>query len=325
MKVLIMLSLTMGSKLVNGMDPYSLTGNCSGNEAPETSPATCVDEDTLALMQVQFKMQRHNMRFRRGPEFPGPEKCQSNPETCMRHSERELWKQAVLEAGMSEKDISEFGRSVVKYPKSFVERMFALKNRSALKHTYNFVGSMSPVHPDAHPERDLIKQGRRQWAIDFAKINFTSSDIFVCSGCEGNWEVLGAYDKTKEVGDRASHWIVDDMDFTYWGIMMSSKFTLCPGGNFPFSIRAYEAALAGSICVIKSFNDDWKPKDTKHVLLQPVFDLFKYAVADEPHVYDKSVVDHNLRVFIRYLTFIEGDNVPLGPHSKDGLKQHGTL
>merc|ERR1740138_1971598 len=99
---------------------------------------------------------------------------------------------------------------------------------------------------------------------------------------------------------------------------MASNFTLCPGGDNPWSMRAYEAALAGSICVISSYAADWRPAtnnwDPSNLLsehhgmyLQKIFDRYKAVLAGDDHVYNKTAADENLEVFLRYQTFMYGD------------------
>jgi len=181
---------------------------------------------------------------------------------------------------------------------------------------------MGRITGDQYFEAGKVEEEKRQWAVDYAKATFTDQDIFVCTGYRENlakWQPLGGFDKTVELGDRRHHQLEyykgcpeNKLDLVYWRIMMSSAFTLCPGGDGAWSMRTYEAALAGTICVIKSHDEDWQATNSTyhHTALQKVFDLFKYELTSDPHVFNQSVADENLRIFIRYLTFIEGDNTP---------------
>jgi len=230
--------------------------------------------------------------------------------------------QAIFEAGLSTDQVSAFGKSVVKFPKSLVEQLLQLKNNTKHTHKYNFMGRVSGQNWG-------VEEKARQWAIDFAKEKFTKDDIFVVTHLSPDWKALGAFDKSKEMPRRESHSFAKigssklDVDMTYWQQLMSSDFTLCPGGDDHFSYRGYETALAGSVCVIKSVDADWTPTKTSHPgngltvnpkmkPLEKVFNLLKTVSADEPHdsVAAKSVADQNFKTFIKYLTFIEGDNTP---------------
>lgn len=311
---LLILSSIQGNMCVEKR--YSDPGTCAGNDA---SCAKSIDDDALALLQVQLRMQERHGHGTMFSRWYVDLRCIGNdkiyPKPALLSGECELWRQAVLEVGMNEEDISEFGRRVVKFPKSFVEYIM---NRSNTLHThktkYSFLGRRTGMEHALG--RSQTEVHARQWAIDFAMTNFTSSDIFVITGNQSEiseWKSLGDYDKTKELGDQTLHQHEMGVDVTYWNTMMSSDFTLCPGGDSPWSRRAYEAALARSICVIKSHEDDWlisKETHFNHTALQKVLDLFKYVLVDVPHSYSKSVADDNLGIFIKYLTFIEGDNVP---------------
>lgn len=220
------------------------------------------------------------------------------------------YERAVLEFGKKYSELSEFAKHAYKFPKSMVDHVNKMKNRTKRTRTYNFVGSMSGT--------TLHKKGARKWVSDFAKANFKENDIFIASKAHGDaeWQPIGQFDKSKELGARDHHRRVTlspttSMDVTYYEMLVSSQFTVCPGGDDPFSHRVYEAALAGSIPLIKSIKEDASPHGgPSYSNLGKVFKLFKYQTIDEPRVYDQSIVDHNYDVVIKYMTFIEGDNVP---------------
>eukprot|EP00746_Dinoflagellata_sp_MGD_P127302 gnl/MRDRNA2_/MRDRNA2_61914_c0_seq1.p1 gnl/MRDRNA2_/MRDRNA2_61914_c0~~gnl/MRDRNA2_/MRDRNA2_61914_c0_seq1.p1 ORF type:complete len:313 (-),score=63.55 gnl/MRDRNA2_/MRDRNA2_61914_c0_seq1:98-1036(-) len=249
------------------------------------------------------------------------------------HGQQHLTAQAVTEAGMNQNQLSEFGKNSFKFPKSMVDEILKAGEATERTHRYNFAGR---THGQTKQETKA-----RKWAIDFAKETFSEEkgDIFFVTGSNASWAYsqrkgyspLGPWDKTSTLGSRDMH--VHNktsnpnvrFDATYWDLLLSSEFTLCPGGDDHFSHRAYEAALAGSICVIKSRQADWRPsipnKVASYVNLERVFNQLKYVTLDEPHVYDKAMADHNREVFIKYMTFIEGDNTP--PKVK-GLKRQET-
>lgn len=233
----------------------------------------------------------------------------------LQRKERALWRQAVREAGLNPKNISEFGRCAVKYPQSIVETVLAMKKNNLRSHKYTFMGRIHGNQHFSHEENGTKvnnEEEARQWAIDFAMTHFADPDIFVNTSPSG-WKTLGSFDYSKELGNRHNHEIEAGIDKTYWKNMITSNFTLCPGGDTKWSMRAYEAALSGSICVIKSFNDDWRPETSMaegDQQLQKVFNLLKFVTVDHPHVYSESIANDNLKTFIRYLTFVEGDHTP---------------
>lgn len=229
-------------------------------------------------------------------------------EQMMTSLTQQAFDEAIVESGLDFSKLSAFGQYSYRFPKSMVDHILKMRNTTQRKHKYNFVGRVRSGTPQ--------EQRARAWAINFAKANFTENDIFVVTGVNGDWQPIGSFDKTKELGARNTHEKIKlgakkQMDVTYWDMLVSSQYTLCPGGDDAFSHRAYEAALAGSIPLIKSVQADFSPYGSKsYQNLGKVFKLFKYQMKDAPHEYDQSIADHNLDVVIKYMTFIEGDNVP---------------
>lgn len=237
--------------------------------------------------------------------------------SSMGHGTIKMSMEAIREYGKKESELSDFAKSMVKVPKSLVDEILALKNTTKRSRKYNFVGRMVGTSSQ--------EKKARKWAVDFAKEKFSEEegDVFVATRTYGplsSWTPLGTWDKTLTIGDRKTHEEKATknpnvkFDSTYWNLLLSSEFTLCPGGDDHFSFRAYEATLAGSICIIKNEQDDWRPsiptQTQAYKNIERVFKLFKYTDVDKPHVYDQSVADHNLDIFIKYFTFIEGDNTP---------------
>eukprot|EP00746_Dinoflagellata_sp_MGD_P166667 gnl/MRDRNA2_/MRDRNA2_96726_c0_seq1.p1 gnl/MRDRNA2_/MRDRNA2_96726_c0~~gnl/MRDRNA2_/MRDRNA2_96726_c0_seq1.p1 ORF type:complete len:284 (-),score=53.03 gnl/MRDRNA2_/MRDRNA2_96726_c0_seq1:26-877(-) len=230
------------------------------------------------------------------------------------HGTMHMTMQAIKEFGKPVSQLSEFAKKSLKLPKSLVDEIIQMKNTSQRTHRYNFVGRMAGA-----TEREVKA---RQWAVDFAKTKFSEEqgDVFITTATKGEWTPLGTWDKTSTLGDRKSHVHKKTQnadvtyDHTYWNLLATSQFTLCPGGDDHFSFRAYEAILAGSICVVKDYESDWRPSIPTNSPamknLERVFKLFKYVEKDQEHKYDQSMVDHNLGVFIKYLTYLEGDNTP---------------
>lgn len=165
-----------------------------------------------------------------------------------------LWSEALTEAGLTEQSVSSFAKRVPKLPHAWVERVTQL-NHTKL-HNFNFVGEMLGVK-------------RREWVIDFAKSSFGSDDYFRATTPDyllQGYQPLGTFDHTIEgATESAWHDNISEaayqtfFDEGYFQIMASSNFTLTPGGGRPYSMRFYEAILAGSIPVISSEEEDLAP------------------------------------------------------------------
>lgn len=164
----------------------------------------------------------------------------------------------------------------------------------------------------------------RNWVIDFAKANFSSNDLLKITDADSAWKHLGPYDVSEpgkfkntrgamtitgdmDRGDKYQEYLVS-YDAPYWQEMVGSNFTLCPGGDNAWSMRFYEAIMAGSIPVIKSVE-----YDLGFPRLWALWDIpYKYYVLDsgDELVYRQDWVDENLKLFIMYQTFQQGDLHP---------------
>lgn len=237
------------------------------------------------------------------------------------------------EAGLDPSNISKFGSSVPKFPKSIVDKVLRIKNEQQHKrHMYNFQGSVG-YNRSWIP--DTAKT--RKWVFDVASQRFGNNDLLFISDAykNPNYKPLGVFDQSpskRNVAVRHGHHSkgsyghepIDlggasiDWDWDYFAEVSASNFTICPGGDDTWSKRSYEVALAGSICLIRSPEKDWtfgnsaKAKEMKisNVYMQSLLDLYKYRSFDSPHIYDPAVVEENLRSFIKYQTFMEGDFTP---------------
>lgn len=234
--------------------------------------------------------------------------------------------------------MSSWAKRVPKLPHEWVERVTQL-NRTKL-HNINFVGKVQGVK-------------RREWVVDFANRSFGPDDFFrVTTQAEllQAYQPLGTFDHTL---DRAKEAAWNDglsesayesfFDEEYFQVMSSSNFSLCPGGGRPFSMRFYEAILAGSIPVILSEEADLAPvcslddelarqgssrslalSDSSTSTQQiPAFPCpgqalreigYKYHIVNshKPLKYREDWVKGNLELFMKYQTFMSGDNVPPG-------------
>merc|ERR1712217_481571 len=92
-------------------------------------------------------------------------------------------------------------------------------------------------------------------------------------------------------------------DLPYFEVLASSRFTLCPGGDAPWSERFYEAAAMSSMPVINNVRSDYSPPEN-HTWLHEI----DYAYMTMAELHDNSQPEEkklssNRRKFLRYQTF----------------------
>mmetsp|Transcript_5473 Transcript_5473/g.12031 ORF Transcript_5473/g.12031 Transcript_5473/m.12031 type:complete len:336 (+) Transcript_5473:85-1092(+) len=212
------------------------------------------------------------------------------------------------EANLTCSDISVYGAYVPKVSSTFVSQVVALKAANNTKTSnYNFQGALERTEDITGPWR--------QWVIKFVKHHFSDDDVFVASDEFGKTNTWGPYDHTNDV----EHYDVAQeklefpltMDPTYYQTMIQSNFTLCPGGYIPWSMRFYEAILAGSIPVIAEEGNDYSSKafwfnqlGYKYFTVDQVVNL-KASSAEL-----KRIADDNYQLFLKYQTWLDGDHVP---------------
>jgi hypothetical protein len=194
--------------------------------------------------------------------------------------------------------ISSFGFNTCKYPKSWVNKILALNHEK--KFRYMFSGSF--VHLNRF----------RRWLPDFVKTKFGPEDYFRATDATPNYKAMGVFDRSnasasgfrpKSNGKGTVHY-----DESYWEKMVQSNFIVAPGGDAPYSFRFYESALAGAIPVIHDIPSDWSPKLFIGDNLRAIG--YQHFMTTDAPVFDQRVADLNLKKFLRYQTFIHGDNDP---------------
>lgn len=224
---------------------------------------------------------------------------------------RQLKMESMAQANLTCGDVSYYGSAVPKIPQSFVLKMAALKrNISNKTSTYNFQGSL---HSNSRTTM------RRQWILPFAQTYFSDADVLKITDAPANHISLGPYDHTDLTSDSyrpKDHPKGDRLipfDVEYYHIMAQSTFTLCPGGDAAWSMRFYEAILAGSIPLIHSefqdFNGMGKPF---------WFDRIGYTYYTTSQVLNmkanrtelESIADQNYKLLLTYQTWVQGDQVP---------------
>lgn len=206
---------------------------------------------------------------------------------------------------MTGKPISPFAWSTPKWPRSFVQQLQNISNPGPKKYRFSFQGSSQN------------RQTHGQWLKPFVKSNFGEHDYLLFTDVSGTYEPMGMYDhskqgegfkpKDKKKGHKKERAFFDK---DYFEMMSNSRFTLCPGGEAPWSMRFYEAVATKSIPVIDSVKTDLQAS-----FLQKI--PYKYVTTEEHQrealsmsSYNADMAEHNFQLFLKYQTFMKGDNVP---------------
>jgi len=226
----------------------------------------------------------------------------SNPEPCTGPADRKigsnLWRQAVSDAFLDAKLISEFGRSVPKYTAPEIRSLEQMDQQKV--HEYNFQGSLCTKAPE-ELYIDTYRN-RRKWVYDFATENFSENDVLYNSKQDMcPHPQLGPFDYS--AGE------MNEVDGGYFHVLSRSKFTLCPGGDGAWSMRFWEAIASHSLPLIHDLKQDNFVNAQSDEALSCLLSQYKYATTDQPN-YDPEVVQQNYNTFIKYQTFMEGDNTP---------------
>jgi len=208
---------------------------------------------------------------------------------------------------------------LLKYPRSFVEKVARIRERSARKtRRFNFIGKL---------RYKLYPEGVRDWVVQFARSRFSENDYFQDSSKSNLTQDLGQFDHTYGLKDASAHQTATlrapetenarvpnspvEFDEAYLETLCQSDFTLAPAGDCPWSYRFMEAIFCGSIPIVdkKEFANSeyfrYGKKPWWHV-------DFHFEIADNnpsrKYVYNSSAAAENLEKAMRYHTFIHGFN-----------------
>jgi hypothetical protein len=220
-----------------------------------------------------------------------------------------LWKQSYAEAGTGAGDVpSTAGQPrIALYPRSFVERVRGFGATKRID--FNFRGALYI---------DELTRANRQWVLDFAGRHFTDRSFFQVTDKQAlrrallrrRHRILGRYDYTYTRSGfvpKENHMSRRDyFDEDYFRLMSESEFTLCPAGDAPWSMRFYEAILAGSIPILE------KRQHAGRNVLE--YDIgYRYYLLDAgSYEFRQEWVDENLEKFLRFQTLMSDD----APHSR---------
>lgn len=338
--ILSLLLSFLDGNLSSAVDSKPVADSTYGVCKDDSNEASCTDETNLIQLGLQMSKksrsihddqqggERKSMLATMGTSLlqlppAAQSRCASWFQPATDHfvstgKEGDKWLKAVTEAGLNPKKISLFGQLIPKFTAEEVAALASLKGK-AKKYRYNFMGSTCTKTKMAtffnlkgyYPARS--KKWRRRWVMDFAKTHFSDPDfvnVTDAKSCHDYKAPIGSFDRSF---GRTSE-PLDSKSDPYFSVLALSNFTLCPGGDEPWSMRLYEAAAAGSMPVIKSRAEDLSPGvrgDLFGLAVQAVQDLFHTTDAENP-TYSEALIEENRRTFIKYHTFLEGDNIPPG-------------
>jgi len=232
-------------------------------------------------------------------------------------SAQRVKEEALEEAGLTCSTLSYYGASVPKLTNATASAVMALKAQlnemeRSKPHKFNFQGTLSA----GSVMNGSPKDDRRLWVKEFVHKNFGPDDFLVITDAPQSHQPWGPYDHTNDASNFSpaqSYLAPLKIDASYWTSMFQSRFTLCPGGDGPWSMRFYEAILAGSIPVINSVDDDYSSADTAFWFNQIGYKYFttdQVVKMDVPEAELASIASQNLDLFFKYQMFTDGDNVP---------------
>ena len=175
------------------------------------------------------------------------------------------------------------------YPKSYYS---AVANIGFIKNIdFAFIGMIGQDNPVAV---------NRVWLSAFAREFFTNKSYFKDTMNPENYIVKGDFDHTRE-GDGFIPRIHRDteackFDEPYFKILSRSKFTLCPAGDCPWSMRFYEAIMCKSIPIVKYKWESWRS------YAESKLDYKFYLADDKEFIYREDWAEHNYAIFMKYHT-----------------------
>lgn len=191
------------------------------------------------------------------------------------------------------KDLNDYPE-IAKFSKKYYKDIDSLNKDK--KYDYCFIGSINSCFV------------RRIWVIQFVKKYFTKDSIFVNTDNNQSWNLLGDFDKTKDVdiqkkcynpkiqpnnqSKKVQYREVNENIF-YFQTMRQSKFVLCPAGDEPWSFRFYEVLMCKSIPIVESIDHTYRSEKESNI-------KYNYLLHNEPHNFDNNIIDKNTEIFEEY-------------------------
>lgn len=180
---------------------------------------------------------------------------------------------------------------IIYYPRSYIQRASSLNYDK--EYDYNFLGALF---------RDCVYENRK-WIVDFAKHNFTENSYYNITDAKQDYKPIGVFDYTlrnqqnifipsKEKGSNKLYF-----DAKYFQIMCKSKFTLCPAGDAPWSMRFFESVLCKSIPILESPHHSGRGVFEKSI-------GYKFYTLSDNLEYREDWVEENYQRFLKSQTLI---------------------
>jgi len=207
-------------------------------------------------------------------------------------------------------------RYLVKFPRSFISRIKKLRDTVEQSREFNFIGALRDLSAESS-----YPAGVRDWILPFVEKNFGEGDYFQDTNPLPNTAKMGAFDHSYDVRNftKQQRLYVDDQvpfDETYFRTLCSSKFTLAPAGDLPYSYRFVEAMFCGSIPIVnkeKYANAEHHQYWAKVKLSTKIG--WEFYTPDNVGPYNETMVANNYAKALRYHTLIDGfhDDELCGP------------
>ncbi|KAH8074542.1 potassium channel [Aureococcus anophagefferens] len=225
------------------------------------------------------------------------------------------------------------GDRYLMFPRSQIEAARAHASASTRDVDVNFLGRLhgdddgSPLLDyvlredyDADVFSTRVAASMRVWLGPFVDAFFTAESVLVDTSITdaATYVSRGAFDKTSSAagfrpmsfsGVNASSCKRATCDPAYYEKLARSRFTLAPAGDMPWSLRFFEAIMAGSVPILSSReehagrNRAEKTLGYKYLLVSEYVARRKRFPGAAP--YCAEWADHNLAIFLEHQSYIE--------------------
>jgi hypothetical protein len=199
------------------------------------------------------------------------------------------------------------------WPRSWWNTADKMKEESKKTRKFNFVGEVGSTTHSRGAGYEKLHNEHRAWVEPFAKNHFTSNDFYVDTAKSG--ASLGEFDHSIGWKGQNMQKIMHSprrkvFDPVYMEQMAKSEFTLCPGGDKPFSYRFIEAIAVKSIPIVEDdsvanaemrmYGDD--------LVFTPKIGFHYYIKNDDPnfqYVYNEEWAEENLKLAKQHHSFMK--------------------
>jgi hypothetical protein len=209
------------------------------------------------------------------------------------------------------------------WPRSFFEKITSLECEKTID--YIFIGNINAgctSLDEGRRRRSQLVFENRKWILRFIEYNFTN-ESFLQFTDENTLQLYESarrradeeegifqdkpYDYTNKAWREEIPYVPREVenssgepyfDLEYFKKMNQAKFCLCPGGDSPWSYRFYEAIMCKCIPIIHSPQEGPRTRRERRL-------GYKCYFRNDAHVYDESIVKHNLEIFEKESLLVE--------------------